>query len=255
MVPEANSTLTEDAFLGGRLRLLQPAKGYRAGVDPVLLAASVPAKAGQRVLELGCGVGAALLCLGRRVPGLSLAGVEIQPLYADCARCNALGNDIEAQVVQADLSDLPPEIRQSRYHHVLANPPYFLREKGTPSSDVSRETALGEQTSLALWVEVAAKRLQPGGCATFIQRAERLDQLLALMGQHLGSLQVLPFAPRVARDSHLVLVRARKGGLTALRLHAPVILHSGAVHVRDQEDYSAEVSAVLRHAQCLYFPV
>ena len=101
MVPEANSTLTEDAFLGGRLRLLQPAKGYRAGVDPVLLAASVPAKAGQRVLELGCGVGAALLCLGRRVPGLSLTGVEIQPLYAYCARCNALGNDIEAQVVQA----------------------------------------------------------------------------------------------------------------------------------------------------------
>ena len=255
MVPEANSTLTEDAFLGGRLRLLQPAKGYRAGVDPVLLAASVPAKAGQRVLELGCGVGAALLCLGRRVPGLSLTGVEIQPLYADCARRNALSNDIEAQVVQADLSDLPPEIRQRRYNHVLANPPYFLRENGTPSFDASRETALGEQTSLALWVEVAAKRLQPGGCATFIQRAERLDQLLALMGQYLGSLQVLPFAPRVARDSHLVLVRARKGGRTALRLHAPVILHSGAVHVRDQEDYSAEVSAVLRHAQCLYFPV
>ena len=255
MVPEANSNLTEDAFLGGRLRLLQPAKGYRAGVDPVLLAASVPAKAGQRVLELGCGVGAALLCLGRRVPGLSLTGVEIQPLYADCARRNALSNDIEAQVVQADLSDLPPEIRQRRYNHVLANPPYFLRENGTPSFDVSRETALGEQTSLALWVEVAAKRLQPGGCATFIQRADRLDQLMALMGQHLGSLQVLPFAPRLARDSHLVLVRGRKGGRAAFRLHAPVILHSGAAHVRDQEDYSAEVLAVLRHGQGLHFPV
>ena len=102
---------------------------------------------------------------------------------------------------------------------------------------------------------MAAKRLKPGGCATFIQRADRLDQLLALMGQHLGSLQVLPFAPRVARDSHLVLVRGRKGGRAALRLHAPVILHSGAAHVRDQEDYSAEVSAVLRHGQGLHFPV
>ena len=113
-------------------------------------------------------------------------------------------------MVQADLSHLPAEIRQMRYHHVLANPPYFLRENGTPASNISRETALGEQTSLAVWVQTAAKRLEPGGHGTFIQRADRLEQLLTLMGQHLGSLQVLPFAPRVARDSHLVLVRGRK---------------------------------------------
>ena len=251
---EVDSALTEDAFLGGRLRLLQPAQGYRAGVDPVLLAASVPAMLGQRVLELGCGVGAALLCLGRRVPGLSLTGVEIQPLYADCARRNALGNGIEAQVVQADLSHLPAEIRQMRYHHVLANPPYFLRENGTPASNISRETALGEQTSLAVWVQTAAKRLEPGGHGTFIQRADRLEQLLTLMGQQLGSLQVLPFAPRVARDSHLVLVRGRKGGRARLRLHAPVIMHCGVAHVRDADDYSNEISAVLREAQALNFP-
>lgn len=245
---------TNDGFLGGRLRLRQPAAGYRAGLDPVLLAASIPAKPGQRVLELGCGVGTALFCLGCRVTGLVLTGVELQPLYADCARRNAADNNIAAQVVEADLSDLPSSIRQIRYHHVLANPPYFLRDQGTPSVEVGREIALGEQTPLALWVHTAAKRLEPGGFATFIQRADRLEQMLSLMAQHLGSLQVLPFAPRIGRDCHLVLVRGRKAGRAALRLHAPVILHQAAAHLQDEKDYCLRVSAVLRDGEPLYFP-
>lgn len=250
----SNSQFTKDGFLGGRLRLTQPADGYRAGVDPVLLAASIPAKSGQRVLELGCGVGTALFCLGYRVTGLALTGIELQPLYADCARRNAVDNNIAAQVIETDLSHLPSTIRQSHYHHVLANPPYFLRDHGTPSAEVGREMALGEQTSLALWVQTAAKRLEPGGFATFIQRADRLDQLLSLMVQHLGSLQVLPFAPRAGRDCHLVLARGRKGGRAALRLHAPVILHKGDAHLQDGEDYCCNISAVLRDGQPLYFP-
>ena len=95
----APSQFTEDGFLGGQLRLMQPAAGYRAGVDPVFLAASIPAKPGQRVLELGCGVGTALLCLGHRVKGLALTGVELQPLYANCARRNAANNNIAVQAV------------------------------------------------------------------------------------------------------------------------------------------------------------
>ncbi|MDG2406927.1 MAG: methyltransferase [Paracoccaceae bacterium] len=250
----APSQFTEDGFLGGQLRLMQPAAGYRAGVDPVFLAASIPAKPGQRVLELGCGVGTALLCLGHRVKGLALTGVELQPLYANCARRNAANNNIAVQVVEADLLDLPSSIRQSRYHHVLANPPYFLRDQGTPSAEAGREIALGEQTPLALWVQTAAKRLEPGGFATFIQRADRLDQMLSLMAQHFGSLQVLPFAPRLGRDCHLVLVRGRKAGRAALRLHAPVILHQGEAHLQDTENYCPDISAVLRDAHPLYFP-
>ena len=122
----APENLTQDGFLGGRLILLQPAKGYRAGIDPVLLAASIPAESGQSILELGCGVGTALLCLGHRVPGLELTGVELQPSYADCARRNAERNAIAAKIVTADLSKLPLAVRQVRHHHVLANPPYFL---------------------------------------------------------------------------------------------------------------------------------
>jgi tRNA1(Val) A37 N6-methylase TrmN6 len=96
----------------------------------VLLAASIPAKPGQRVLELGCGVGTALFCLGHRVSGLVLTGVELQPLYVDCARRNAADNNIAVQVVEANLSNLPSSIRQTRYHHVLANPPYFFARSG-----------------------------------------------------------------------------------------------------------------------------
>lgn len=250
----APENLTQDRFLGGGLILLQPAKGYRAGIDPVLLAASIPAESGQSILELGCGVGTALLCLGHRVPGLELTGVELQPSYADCARRNAERNAIAAKIVTADLSKLPLAVRQVRHHHVLANPPYFLRDSGPPSLVTGREIALGEQTPLELWVKIAAKRLLPGGFATFIQRADRLDQLLAAMADHLGSFQILPFAPRGGRDCHLVLVRGRKGGRAALRLHAPKFLHVSASHSRDGEDYSPEISDILRAGHPLNFP-
>jgi len=122
----AEDDLTCDAFLGGKLHLWQPrrGRGYRAGVDPVLLAASIEATAGQSVLELGCGVGAAVLCLGARVPGLTLTGCELQPAYAELARRNG-GAALE--VVEADLTDMPLHLRQRQFDHVLANPPYFDR--------------------------------------------------------------------------------------------------------------------------------
>ena len=81
--------LSTDAFLGGRLSIMQPIRGYRAAADPVLLAAAVPARAGDAVLELGCGAGVASLCLGQRVPGLIQFGLELQPAYAALARRNA----------------------------------------------------------------------------------------------------------------------------------------------------------------------
>jgi len=113
-----------DAFLGGLVQLAQPLNGYRAGVDPVLLAASVPAKASDTVLELGCGGGVASLCLGRRVGGLSLTGVELQADYADLARENAARNGMAFDVHAADLNALPAQIKAQRFDHVLANPPY-----------------------------------------------------------------------------------------------------------------------------------
>lgn len=118
---------------------------------------------------------------------------------------------------------------------------------------IGRETGLAEGTPLARWVEVAAKRVRPGGSVTFIHRAERLPDLLATFSAGLGSLRVLPLAPRTGRAARLVLMRGTKGGRGQFRLEAPLTLHSGAQHVRDGEDYAPEVSAILRDGASLRF--
>jgi len=242
----ARADLTEDKFLGGQVVLMQPRKGYRAGVDPVFLAASIAAHEGESVLDLGCGVGAAALCLGARVQGLRLVGVERQPDYADLARMNAFDNDIGMNVFTADLSALPPEVKEASFDHVIMNPPYHLRERSTTSADPGREAALFEDTPLAAWIDAATKRLKPRGYLTIIQKAERLPEILRGMDERLGSVLVKPLAPREGRAAVLVLVQARKGGRGAFRLASPLILHDGAEHVGDTESYRREVSAILR---------
>lgn len=236
------------------MRIRQPAKGYRAGVDPVLLAASIPAKSGQRILELGTGVGTAALCLAARVSELSVIGVELQPEYAALARENAALNQAKMEVVDADLAALPSDLKQMQFDHVIANPPYFDRAAGNAADDPGREKAMGEDTPLAMWLSVAAKRVAPKGFVTFIHRAERLGDLLSNMPEPLGSIQVQPFMPRPGRDANLVLVRARHSGKAALRLHAPIQLHKGLTHEKDAEDYTDAIKAVLRDGQSLAFP-
>lgn len=246
-------------FLDGRVTAWQPVDGYRAGVDPVLLAASLPARPGQTALELGCGVGVASLCLMARVPGLAVTGLELQPEYADLARRNAADNasdnGAQFEVLTGDLTALPDVLRQQQFDHVFANPPYFLRDRSTAARDAGRDTALGGDTPLEAWVEVAAKRCKPKGYVSFIQRIERLPALMAAMSKCLGSLQVLPLIPRRGRDAQLVLIRGRKNGRADFRLHDGLVLHDGARHEKDGDDYSDVASNVLRHGAALPFPV
>ncbi|OUS38288.1 methyltransferase [Rhodobacterales bacterium 56_14_T64] len=249
-----DSALTCNDFLGGKVRLWQPKGGYRAGVDPVLLAASVPAQAGQRVLELGCGAGQVLLCLGARVPRLQMVGVELQSGYAELAQRNSVENDIELEVVPADLTGLPEDLRQRQFDHVLANPPYYSRGAHSPATDAGRATALGEQTPLALWIEVAAKRLAPQGVLHMIQRMDRLPEMLIACDGRLGSIEVLPLAARVGRAPELLILRARKSGRAAFRLHAPLILHQGERHEVDGDSYQPWVAAILRKGKALDWP-
>ncbi len=247
-------TTTTNDYLGGQVRITQPARGYRAGIDAVLLAAATPAKPGQSVLELGCGVGTASLCLAQRVAGISVTGAELQPEMAELARLNARQNGQDMTVYTADLSALPTELRQQSFDHVIANPPYFDREQGFASPDGARETAMGEGIALSSWVKVAAKRLKPRGYASFVHRAERLPDLLAAATGILGSIEVMPLQPRQGRASHLILVRARKEGRAPFRLHSSVILHTGDSHPGDQDHYTSQISAVLRDGAALSFP-
>lgn len=247
----SDADLTLDRILGGRVALWQPRSGYRAGVDPVFLAASVPAEAGQSVLDLGCGAGAAALCLGARVPGLRLVGLERQALYADLARRNGAENDQEFQVFEGDLADMPGDLRQMRFDHVIANPPYFRRDRSVRAGNDAREGAHGEETPLAAWVDAAARRCAPRGHVTFIQRVERLPELLTAFSARLGSLQLCPLIPRAGREAQLFLLRGRKEGRAAFRLGPGLVVHSGAAHQRDQEDYTPDATAILRNAQPL----
>lgn len=236
--------LSDDKFLCGRLRLLQPLKGYRAATDPVLLAAACPAEPGQNVLDLGCGAGAAALCLGLRVPGLALAGLELQPAYADLARRNAARNGIAVEVHEGDLARMPAALRRD-FDHVIANPPYYPAG-GSPSPVAARARAMQVETPLAAWVAAATRRLRPGGWLTLICGADGLPEVLAALPPKLGSASVLPLAAREGRAALRVIVQARKGGRAAFRLLAPFVIHEGAAHDSDRESYTPAANAVLR---------
>lgn len=240
----AAEALSRDAFLCGRLHLWQPVKGYRAATDPVLLAAACPAAPGARVLDLGCGAGAAALCLAARVPGLHLSGLELQPAYAALARRNAAENGIAMQVETGDLAQMPQALRHD-FDQVIANPPYYPAGS-TPSPVSARATALQVDSPLAAWVETAARRLAPGGWLTLICGADGLPQVLAAMGTKLGSAAVLPLQPREGRPALRILLRARKGGKGAFRLLAPLVLHQGPAHDGDRESYTPRANATLR---------
>ncbi|TNC74207.1 tRNA1(Val) (adenine(37)-N6)-methyltransferase [Rubellimicrobium roseum] len=250
----AASDLTLDAFLGGRLRLRQPARGFRAGQDAILLAAAVPACPGEAALELGCGAGAAILALGARVPGLRLAGIEIQPAYAALARSNAALNGLPLDLWEGDLAVPPPDLRAATFDHVLMNPPYYDRTRTTRAADPGRDLAHGGDTPLALWLKLAARRLRPGGTLTLIQRAARLPEVLAALPATLGSPELLPLAPREGRAATTVLLRARKGGRAPFCLLAALPVHAGARHERDAPDFAPWAAAVLRDGAALPWP-
>lgn len=241
-----SEAVTEDHLLGGRVRLLQPRRGYRAGVDPVLLAAAIPAQPGQRVLDLGCGVGAVALCLGTRVEGLSLTGVDLLAQNVTLAGRNGVVNGIALQAVQGDVAALPQVIRQQSFDHVLANPPYFRRGDGPAAAGRHRDTAMGEGVPLGVWIDTGVRRLAPRGRLTLIMAADRLPELLGSIGDRLGDLVVLPIAGRAGRAASRVIVTGRKDSRGPFRLGAPLVLHDGAAHLSDAEDYTPEVVEVLR---------
>ncbi|WP_210530068.1 tRNA1(Val) (adenine(37)-N6)-methyltransferase [Rubellimicrobium arenae] len=247
----ADSDLTLDAFLGGRLRLRQPARGFRSGMDAILLAAAVPARSGESALELGCGAGAAILALGTRVPGLALCGLELQPAYAALARENASLNALPLTVVNGDVVSPPASLLARVFDHVLLNPPYYDRTTTTPAADPGRDLAHGGPAPLPYWLGLAARRLRPGGTLTLIQRTARLPEVLAALPATIGSPELIPLVPREGRPAATFLLRARKGGRAPFRLLAPLCVHAASRHERDGEDLSPWARDVLRNGAVL----
>lgn len=238
------TALTEDALLGGRVRLLQSRRGYRVAVDAVLLAAAAHPRLGERVLDLGTGVGSVALCIAKRVPDCTIFGVELQPALAQLAQRNATRNGVGDRVhtIVHDIAQpLPAEL--GSFEQVVTNPPYMAAAAADPPPDRSKALATVESSAdLQRWLEVATGALKPHGTLTLIHRADRLEEIAAhLVRLRWGALTVkrLPPAPRV-------LVRARRGP-PSVGESPPLVLH------RPEGGYTEAAEAVLRHAAALDF--
>lgn len=240
--------LTRDGFLGGRVTLWQPRKGYRAATDPVWLAAACPARTGERVLELGCGAGAALACLNARVPGLALTGVEIQESYAALARRNLPEG---TRVICGDLARMPVALRAEQFDHVIANPPFFDATGSVRPSDAGRDRAHVEETPLSTWIDAGLRRLRERGTLTMIHRVERLGDILAAIGARGGAVRILPLSSRAGRAAERVIVQTRKGARTPLALLPPLIVHEGDRHPGDRAHFTPVAEGVLRMGDAL----
>ncbi len=217
--------ISEDGLLGGRVRLLQPAAGYRAAVDPVLLAAAVRAPRGGRALDLGCGTGAAALCLAARRPDLTVRGVERQAEYADLARRSAALSGLAERVTVAD-GDIRDFGGDGGFDAVIANPPYF--NGGSRAPDAGRAAAhhLDAAEDVADWIAAAARCLRPGGEFVLIYPAERLGEVLTGLSARFGAAQAIPLWPKAERPAKRVLVRALLGRKTPFVLLPGVVLHA-----------------------------
>lgn len=249
----APEELDRHGFLGERITVWQPRGGYRSGADTVLLAAACPARAGQRVLDLGCGVGVATFCLAMRMDGLTLHGLEVQPAYADLARRNAEALGVGLTVHEGDVAAIPASLREVQVDHVIANPPYYDDAASTPTADPGKDRAFRADASLAVWIDTALRRLVSGGWLTLVHRTECLPALLAALGGRAGAIAILPLAPRVGRPADRLILRARKGAAAPLTLHAPFVMHDGARHERDNDPLSDAAERVLRDAEPLIF--
>jgi len=242
-------SLTEDGFLGGRLRILQPEKGFRAGIDSVFLAAAVPCQPGDSVFEAGIGPGVAALCLLARNPQLQVTGVEVASRYAMICEENAKRNGFQdrLRVIHADVREA---LRRDQigmpapgsFAHAMANPPFFDEGKSTPSPHLlkSQAHAFGPE-DLDLWAKLLHAMLSPRGSVTIVHRADSLGQLLDSMQNRFGDIRIAPLFPRRGTPASRILVQGIKGSKAPLQILPGMVLHE------DGNEFTSDADAVLRN--------
>jgi tRNA1(Val) A37 N6-methylase TrmN6 len=237
--------------LNKKVRLLQPQGGFRTSLDSVMLAASCPAKAEDRVLDLGCGVGGVAFCLLHRVDKVFVSGIDIQPDYIDLARQNAhLNNNTgRCEFIVGDIRTFRISQPEQRFAHVLCNPPFLEAGSYTPSPDGGRATALGhldQDIDLNNWIDCGFHVLQSGGSLTIIHRADQVDKIVQGLGKKFGQIEIFPLWPHAGGAAKRVIVRAVKDRRSPARIHAGLVLHEAG------GEYTARADAVLRDGKTLF---
>lgn len=242
MAEEATADWTEDALLGGRVRLRQPAVGYRAGMDAALLAAACDAEAGERVIDVGCGPGGALVQAAARAPAATFIGLERDVTAAGLARANLGLNGLadRAEVRVGDVGDGFGALAMATLDLALCNPPFFDDPSSMRAPHRARTAAYMAEGGLEAWTAFLLKAVRQGGRIVIIHRAERLADLLALLGAKAGSFAIRPVHPFADAPAKRVLVRAVKTGRAPLRLLPPLVLHQRS------GGHTAEAEALLR---------
>lgn len=226
--------VTEDAFLGGKLRLHQPKSGHRAGHDAMLLAAATPACAGDRVVDFGAGVGAAGLAVATRVGGIKLVLAEIDEALAEMARANAMNNAIAAEVLVLDVTASAESFASAglgpdSVDVVLMNPPFNDASRHRVSPDKAREMAhVAADETLQRWIHASRRILKSGGHLVMIWRADGIADVMTALGRGFGSLMILPVHADAVSPAIRVLVRATKGGRAPIRLLTALVLNDEA---------------------------
>jgi tRNA1(Val) A37 N6-methylase TrmN6 len=242
--PDAVADVTEDRLLGQRVIYRQPRHGFRAAIDPVLLAAAIPARAGDLLLEGGSGAGAALLCVAARVAGVRGVGIERDAGLCHLARSNAMANGwSDLAFVAADIAASPVS---GPVDHAFANPPYHA-ESGTRSPSPAREAAKRlEPDMLAVWVAALARPLRHRGTLTLILPPWLLEQTFqAMRGASINVETIFPIWPKQDRAARFLLVQGRRGG------RSPLIMARGLTLHGEDGAFRPEARAILREGRPL----
>ncbi|MBT3907047.1 MAG: methyltransferase [Rhodospirillaceae bacterium] len=240
---------TEDALLGGRVKFTQPKSGYRAAIDPVLLAAAVNAKGNKKILDVGIGAGAAALCLAARLPKIQIAGIEIQEELAKLARHNAEINEFSEriEVTHADVLFPPKNLAPGTFDHVMTNPPFVEHSRGRGSPNSSKALANFESSvPLEIWIKFCLSMLRRKGTLTMIHRADRMHEVLTALAGQAGEAIVYPLWPGPdKKPSKRFLISCRKGVRTPMLLSTGLILHQA------DGSYTASADKILRDGETL----
>lgn len=222
MEDKANE-ITLDDFLGGLIKLRQPKNGYRATSDAVMVAAAVPAKAQETILDVGCATGIVGLCIGARVPNTHITGVEIQSELLDLACQNAKLNCQDLHIIEADISKKVPSLHGIQFHHVVTNPPFYTEAPTRQSKQVA--TAYKQDVPLQKWIDFCLRHLRAKGTFTIIHRAESVPEILSILNGRVGNIRLVPIWPKHGVKPKRIIIQGVMNSKKPFEIHTGFVMH------------------------------